>query len=592
MPDPQRAAELRALGYQAYRQGNYPRARQHFERALSLVDEAGADAATAHSDLGATAASAGDHAAALRHHEAALQLRRSGLLATDLAATLHNLGATYRALGRFAEAEASHQEAVRLWRHELGDMHPMVARGLSSLGTLARLRGELRQALALHGEALRIHAQSQPRSIAGEALALGDLAAVHAQEGDFAAAENHWRAALGLLQQVRGNNHPSLAPMLNNLGVAARIQNHLDQAADYFAAALAAEPALVTAQHNLAAALSRLGRVAEARRQRDQALARENIFVQQAPNPAALRILILSHADTGNVPLEHIIPERFFTRIWWFPAHGGARKAGAVPAHDIVFNGVGDADMTADTQAVVAAFLRGCAKPVLNHPSRIAQTRRDLLANTLADIDGCVVPKVIRLTPAISVQEQTETAGISTPLLLRPIGAHGGQGVTLIENWSAPDIPPVPKAACYGTPFINCRGTDGFVRKYRIIFVNRVAYPYHLAISADWMVHYFSADMEAHDWKLAEEAAFLADWEAAVGPVAAKAITAIGQRLNLDYCGIDFSVLRDGRALIFEANATMLVHPEAETGPLAFKNAAVAAIIAAMHRLLTDRAAA
>ena len=35
----------------------------------------------------------------------------------------------------------------------------------------------------------------------------------------------------------------------------------------------------------------------------------------------------------------------------------------------------------------------------------------------------------------------------------------------------------------------------------------------------------------------------------------------------------------DGRALVFEANATMLIHPESDTGRLAFKNPFVQTII-------------
>ena len=546
MLDPQRAAALRALGYQAYRQGNYPRARQHFERALALFGGDGADAATAHSDLGAAHAALGDHAAALRHHQAALQWRRTAGAATDLAATLQNLGATQRQLGALAEAEASHTEALALWTQALGHDHPMVAR------------------------------------------ALGSLAALRSQAGDFAAAELHWRQALSVLRQAHGPNHPALAPTLHNLGVACRMQQRLEDAAAAFAAALAARPDLIAAQHNLAAALSRLGRTAEAARHRDQALARENVFVQPAPDPTAPRVLILANADTGNVPLEHIIPEQSYTRIWWFAAHGAARKSTPLPPYDIVFNGIGDADLTGPTEAVIAAFLRGCTKPVLNQPCRIAPTRRDLLARTLAGIEGCIIPETIRLPPGHAIQ-QAHAAGLHPPFLLRPIGAHGGKGVIRVN--AAAEAPP-PPADYYATNFIDCRGPDGYVRKYRVIYVDRVPYPYHLAISQDWMVHYFSAGMEQHDWKRCEEAAFLADWTAAVGPLAARAITAIGQRLDLDYCGVDFAVSPDGRAVIFEANATMLVHPEEPGGRLAFKNSCVATIIAGVARLLGEPPAA
>jgi hypothetical protein len=45
-------------------------------------------------------------------------------------------------------------------------------------------------------------------------------------------------------------------------------------------------------------------------------------------------------------------------------------------------------------------------------------------------------------------------------------------------------------------------------------------------------------------------------------------------------------MLPDGQVFVFEANATMLVHPEDESGPLAFKNGAVQDITAALRRLI------
>ena len=82
----------------------------------------------------------------------------------------------------------------------------------------------------------------------------------------------------------------------------------------------------------------------------------------------------------------------------------------------------------------------------------------------------------------------------------------------------------------------------------------------------------------------------LEDPEAALGQRAWAAITAIGERLDLDYCGLDFSVLPDGRVLVFEANATMLAHPEAPGGPLAHKNPAIEKIFAAFRAMLAGTA--
>jgi hypothetical protein len=143
-----------------------------------------------------------------------------------------------------------------------------------------------------------------------------------------------------------------------------------------------------------------------------------------------------------------------------------------------------------------------------------------------------------------------------------------------------------PDASVYVTAFHDYADAGGFFRKYRVIFVDRVPYPYHLAISPKWLVHYFSAEMEDHAWKLDEERRFLDDMESSLAAPAMRVLREVAARMDLDYCGIDFSILPDGRVLFFECNATMLVHTEAEDGRLAHKNVAVGRIVSAFQRML------
>jgi hypothetical protein len=142
----------------------------------------------------------------------------------------------------------------------------------------------------------------------------------------------------------------------------------------------------------------------------------------------------------------------------------------------------------------------------------------------------------------------------------------------------------------YATEFVDYRTPDSWYRKYRMIFVDRKPYPYHLAIGARWLLHYKTADMQAGAARRAEEAAFLRDPETAVGPRAMAALWEIAARLDLDYAGIDFSLLPDGRLLFFEANATMLIHPE-EDPLFAYKNEAVGTIVEAVEQMIARQLA-
>ena len=124
-----------------------------------------------------------------------------------------------------------------------------------------------------------------------------------------------------------------------------------------------------------------------------------------------------------------------------------------------------------------------------------------------------------------------------------------------------------------------------------MIFVDRVPLPYHLAIGTHWIVHYETAGMKSVDWKLREEEAYLENPLAVLGAANMQALECIGQVMDLDYAGVDFSVLPDGRLLVFEANATMLAHDEAPGSGLEHKNKYVQKIFDAFNAHVERRCA-
>jgi glutathione synthase/RimK-type ligase-like ATP-grasp enzyme len=262
-----------------------------------------------------------------------------------------------------------------------------------------------------------------------------------------------------------------------------------------------------------------------------------------------------------------------------------------LPAFDLVFNAIGDQDVSARSADVVRLFLQRCDKPLLNRPESIARTAREQIPTLLADIDHLVVPQAMRLSGVANrlPADRLRDGGLHPPLLLRPVGSHGGVGLQLIESAAALAALNLAPHDHYACDYRNYCSADGYFRKYRVIFIDGEPYPYHLAISRHWLVHYVSAEMLPHAWKRAEEQRFLDDPAAVLGPLAMQALRAIGQRMNLDFCGIDFSLLEDGRILLFEANATMLVHLEQFHAALRFKNPYVQRILDAFDRMLNRR---
>jgi hypothetical protein len=112
--------------------------------------------------------------------------------------------------------------------------------------------------------------------------------------------------------------------------------------------------------------------------------------------------------------------------------------------------------------------------------------------------------------------------------------------------------------------FLDTRGADGKYRKYRVMVIDGKFYPLHAAVSSNWKIHYFSADMAENAEHRNEDGIFLSDMPRVLGHAAMQTIADIRDALRLDYFGIDFSLTTGGEVVFFEANATMnIVQPEA-----------------------------
>jgi glutathione synthase/RimK-type ligase-like ATP-grasp enzyme len=140
--------------------------------------------------------------------------------------------------------------------------------------------------------------------------------------------------------------------------------------------------------------------------------------------------------------------------------------------------------------------------------------------------------------------------------------------------------------------YLDTRAADGKIRKYRVMMIAGRLYPAHLAVSQQWKVHYFSADMADNAAHRAEDEAFLRDMPRALGARAMSALEGIRARLGLDYAGIDFGLDAQGNVLFFEANASMTIHPPAADERWMFRREPVARILDAARNLFVERAGA
>ena len=446
-------------------------------------------------------------------------------------------------------------------------------------------------AAALRAEILAAIAATDPALATLELTAVlqADRPDVHMELGHAyvdldrpADAERCFKLALALVEDS-ADAHAALGALYLSVAIADGAEHHSRRA-------LEIEPAHGLASQTLAAVLEASGRPEEAAQVLDRAYRRQALFPQPALTPR-MRVLVLATTSAGNVPYRLIMPNTLYDRLVWYMEYAREAERPAADRYDLVFNAIGDADLAGPSAEAVAEFLRTCPHPALNDPSKVARTRRDIIPGLLGDLPGVVMPRTVRRPDGAGddLIASARATGLEAPFLLRPIGSHGGRDLILVTGEEPEPVRADPGLDHYLTAYVDYRSADGLFRKYRMLFVDRVAYPYHLAISDHWLVHHETSGMVAFDARRTEEARFLADPRSVLGDQGMAAVAAIGRRLDLDYCGVDFSILQDGRVLVFEANATMLAHAEDPDGPYAHKNPFVTRIAEAFQAMLAER---
>jgi len=304
-------------------------------------------------------------------------------------------------------------------------------------------------------------------------------------------------------------------------------------------------------------------------------------------------LLLLISARGGNIPTRHLLDDRVFAITVVVPEFYGFRRP--LPRHDLIFNAIGDADLAGEALAAARSVAAVSGAPVLNAPAAVMATGRQDNARRFSRLPGVIAPATATLARELLRSPEAITAlagrGLQFPLLLRTPGFHTGRHFVFVER---PDALPQAVAGLPGTEltaiqFLDSRGADGKVRKYRVMSIDGRLYPMHLAISNHWKIHYFTAEMADQAGHRAEDAAFLANMSAVLGPRAMRALEQIQSALGLDYAGMDFGLSPAGDLLLFEANATMVVNPPEPDERWAYRHPAVERILAAVRRMLLEK---
>jgi tetratricopeptide (TPR) repeat protein len=490
----------------------------------------------------------------------------------DAIAGLHaNLGNAHMQRGHLNLASGSYRAALRLAPH--------LTSCWCSLGDVHLKTGRAQDAIPLYLQALKLDpAHWEARINLVEALMT----------------TRQYPAARALLQELR-EERPQLGQTLFQLGKVCFALDETESAIRHFEQAIALNPDDVDSRYWIGGVRHKTGDIDAARAAYAAAEKIRPLVRRQAiKSPADFRLLALYAPYGGNMPIQYLFKDASYdidTLAFFGPDEPDISSLGEI---DVVINLISEADQAEAMLPAAARLAQRLGKPVVNAPDKILRTTRDAVVDVLPGIPACRVPRILRLDAGSDVSAAALAARLpfAFPVLARPAGTHGGDDFEKIESLDelARVLARHPNADQYVIEYVGYASGDGHFRKYRFIFVGEEILPYHLAIGNDWKVHHISTEMANQPWMQQEEAAFLADPAVVFSAANYQALHMVRERFGLDYFGIDCGLDQDGNLIVFEVNASMLVHDDNAEFP--YKEPFVRAIKTAFEAMLRNRSAA
>jgi tetratricopeptide (TPR) repeat protein len=503
-------------------------------------------------------------------------------------------GIEYLAAGRTDEAIVAFRRGLAAAADEPGGRTDvkMVAELHFKLGNAGMMRGDLDLAAENYRAALRLKPDMTPcwcnlGNVHLKWDRAEDAITLYAQA--LALDPGHWPSRTNLAQALiathqtviatallieLADERPRDAPVRSQLGKLHAERDELDAALDCFSSAVALDPGDADSLYWIGGIRQKMGdrdgaEAAYLRAARLQPLIRR----PATKFPADFRVLALFAPFAGNTPTEYLLTGSAYDANTLAVFDGRDYDLDRLRQNgDVVVNLISDADQ-AEMQRLfplVTDLVERLGLPTVNLPRQVRQTTREIVARLLDGIPGCRIPKVLRLPAEVDPSTALEAAAaFAMPILVRPAGTHGGDDFEKFDNPSdvAGFVGRRPDAEHYLIEYLDYRSADGHFRKYRFIFVGDEILPYHLAIGLDWKLHHDSTDMIDHPWMQREEEAFLNNPTAVFNPDHTSALRAIRQAIGLEYLGIDCGLDAEGNLVVFEVNASMLVHQQNDDFP-------------------------
>jgi glutathione synthase/RimK-type ligase-like ATP-grasp enzyme len=319
-----------------------------------------------------------------------------------------------------------------------------------------------------------------------------------------------------------------------------------------------------------------------------------------ASDAPALRLLALAApGDLGNnTPLEFLLEgsDIALTTLYIVP---GQPLPDVIPAHDVAIVAACESDANRAVLAEIARLAPGWPKPILNRPDQIALLSRERLHGLLKPVPGIVIPATVRIDRTTLGDIAAGRAALQAhlpdgafPLVVRPLDSHAGRGLKKIGDAAAlvQYLAERPERGFYLSSFVDYRSDDGLYRKYRVVFIAGKPYACHMAIADQWMLYYLNAGMSESGQKKSEEERFMTGFDGEFAHRHQMALSAVADRVGLEYFGIDCAQTAAGKLLLFEADIAMIVHLMDSPAIFPYKAPQMRKVFAAFGAMLKERA--
>ncbi|NQV56339.1 MAG: tetratricopeptide repeat protein [Rhodospirillales bacterium] len=436
------------------------------------------------------------------------------------------------AAGRRAHRAGRLVEAARAYRSYL-KANPEDADGWKGLGRVYVSSGRLDDAAYCLWQAV----QKQPNNLA----LLKQLGDVLIGAGDLARAEKVFRQ---LVREVPGdaNAHLSLSAVQWEMGKHVFSRKSLS-------AGIAQNP--VTVQYCLGKSEARILRL--------RGVQNAHYAVRQ-DSDHWLRL------RGGNFSSHALWDPDRFTTINFLVRDENLSNHDAIPPHDIVINCIADADLEAQSLQTASRYLaRHPHMPVINDPARVLETARDNNYQRLKDFSGVRFAKTLRIDwrpdAPLDVLEFMAGEDMDLPVILRRAGTHSAISTEKADSRQA--VEDYFKAASAGEfyiiEFVDHPFRKDYFRKMRVFFIDGEIYPVVHHVDRVWNVHGFNRKevMSKNHWMTELEKSFVDDPADFIGNPSYETLRRLPGLVRLDFFGVDFDVMDDGRLLIFEMNPAM-----------------------------------